>query len=61
MCIHINLFIRVAEQRRQRLKELEQQLSQLKRKVHDQTKMSKMKEQSEKQVTKLNVDIQVCS
>lgn len=49
---------KVAEQRRQRLKELEQQLSQLKRKVNDQTKLLKMKEQSEKQVTKLNVDIQ---
>ncbi|CAG2213204.1 KIF4 [Mytilus edulis] len=50
---------KVAEQRRQRLKELEQQMSQLKRKVNDQTKLLKMKEQSEKQVSKMNVDIQV--
>ncbi|XP_063414423.1 chromosome-associated kinesin KIF4-like isoform X3 [Mytilus trossulus] len=49
---------KVAEQRRQRLKELEQQMSQLKRKVNDQTKLLKMKEQSEKQVSKMNVDIQ---
>lgn len=50
---------RVAEQRRKRLKELEQQISQLRKKMTEQEKMLKMKDQTDKNVTKLQGDIQV--
>lgn len=50
---------RVAEQRRKRLKELEQQISQLRKKMTEQEKMLKMKDQTDKSVTKLQGDIQV--
>lgn len=49
---------RVAEQRRKRLKELEQQISQLRKKMTEQEKMLKMKDQTDKSVTKLQGDIQ---
>ncbi|XP_078326177.1 chromosome-associated kinesin KIF4-like isoform X2 [Crassostrea virginica] len=49
---------RVAEQRRKRLKELEQQISQLRKKMTEQEKMLKMKDQTDKNVCKLQGDIQ---
>ncbi|KAL5011365.1 hypothetical protein ScPMuIL_009916 [Solemya velum] len=49
---------KISEQRRKRLQELEQQMSQLKKKMSDQTKMLKLKEQSDKHVSKLNLEIQ---
>ena len=42
---------KISEQRRQRLKELEQQLADLKKKCKEQTKIVKSKEQSDKQVS----------
>lgn len=51
---------RVSEQRRKRLQELEQEMSQLKHKMSEQIKMLKMKEQTDKQVLHLNSEIQVC-
>ncbi|KAH9489789.1 Chromosome-associated kinesin kif4a [Bulinus truncatus] len=49
---------KVAEQRRQRLKELEQQMGQLKKKISEQSRIVKMKESSDKQVSRLSVEIQ---
>ncbi|BFZ15016.1 hypothetical protein BsWGS_18056 [Bradybaena similaris] len=49
---------KVAEQRRQRLKDLEQQMASLKKKMQEQSKMVKLKDSSDKQVSKLNVEIQ---
>ncbi|XP_064607442.1 chromosome-associated kinesin KIF4A-like [Liolophura sinensis] len=49
---------KVSEQRRKRLQELEQQMSGLKKKLTEQGKIVKLKSQSDKQVTKLNLDIQ---
>jgi len=50
----------VAEQRRKRLQELESQILELRRKMTEQSKMLKIKEQSDKQVEKLNQEITVC-
>jgi len=50
---------RVAEQRRKRLQELEAQIIELRRKMTEQSKMLKMKEQTDKQVEKLNHEILV--
>jgi len=50
---------RVAEQRRKRLQELEAQIVELRRKMTEQSKMLKMKEQTDKQVEKLNHEIMV--
>ena len=50
---------RVAEQRRQRLKELEQQMAQLKKKMAEQSKIVKMKESTDKQMGKLGGEILV--
>ena len=50
---------RLAEQRRKRLQELESQIGELKRKMSEQSKMLKLKEQTDKQVEKLNSEIQV--
>jgi len=50
---------RVAEQRRKRLQELEAQIVELRRKMMEQSKMLKMKEQTDKQVEKLNNEITV--
>ncbi|XP_060079609.1 chromosome-associated kinesin KIF4A-like [Ylistrum balloti] len=49
---------KVAEQRRKRLKELEQQISDLRKKMNEQTRLLKMKDSSDKQVSKLNTEIQ---
>lgn len=54
------LLSRLAEQRRKRLQELEAQIGELKRKMTEQSKMLKLKEQTDKQVEKLNQEIQVC-
>ncbi|KAK3794959.1 hypothetical protein RRG08_001105 [Elysia crispata] len=48
---------KVAEQRRQRLKELEQQMLQLKKKMAEQSKIVKMKESTDKQMGKLGGEI----
>ena len=53
------MFSRIAEQRRKRLQELEGQISQLKKKMLEQARMLKFKEQTDKQVEKLNQEIQV--
>jgi len=50
---------RVAEQRRKRLQELEAQIVELRRKMTEQSKMLKVKEQTDKQVEKLNQEITV--
>ncbi|RUS72535.1 hypothetical protein EGW08_019702 [Elysia chlorotica] len=50
---------KVAEQRRQRLKELEQQMTQLKKKMAEQSKIVKMKESTDKQMGKLGSEILV--
>ena len=50
---------RISENRRQRLQQLEGQLSELKSKIKEQSKILKMKQQKEEQVTKLNNEIQV--
>ena len=52
-------FCRLAEQRRKRVQELEAQIAQLKKKMTDQLRLLKFKEQSEKQVEKLNQEIVV--
>ncbi|XP_025088015.1 chromosome-associated kinesin KIF4-like [Pomacea canaliculata] len=49
---------KVSEQRRKRLQELEQEMAQLKRKMADQAKILKLKDSSEKHVSRLNVEIQ---
>ncbi|OWF43762.1 chromosome-associated kinesin KIF4A-like [Mizuhopecten yessoensis] len=48
---------KVAEQRRKRLKELEQQITDLRKKMNEQTRLLKMKDSSDKQVSKLNTEI----
>jgi len=53
------VFGRVAEQRRKRLQELEAQMLELRRKMKEQSKMLKLKEQTDKQVEKLNQEIVV--
>ena len=50
---------RVSEQRRKRLQELEAQIVELRRKMTEQSKMLKVKEQTDKQVEKLNQEITV--
>ena len=50
--------IRLSEQRRKRLQELEGQMGDLKKKLVEQKKMLKLKDQSDKQVTQLNTEIQ---
>ena len=50
---------RVAEQRRKRIQDLEGQIQQLRKKLTEQMRMLKMKEQSDKQVEKLNQEIMV--
>ena len=52
-------FFRVSEQRRKRLKELEDQLTQVRKKMTEQSKMLKMKEQTDKQIKHLFTDINV--
>ncbi|GFO46913.1 chromosome-associated kinesin kif4a [Plakobranchus ocellatus] len=48
---------KVAEQRRHRLKELEQQMAQLKKKMAEQSKIVKMKETTDKQMGRLGSEI----
>ncbi|XP_070552718.1 chromosome-associated kinesin KIF4-like [Ptychodera flava] len=48
---------KLSEQRRQRLRELESQIGQLKKKLADHGKLLKLKEQSDQRVTKLNNEI----
>ncbi|XP_067939314.1 chromosome-associated kinesin KIF4A-like isoform X2 [Watersipora subatra] len=48
---------KISEQRRLRLKELEQQMSDLKRKLKEQSRIAKMKEQTDKQLERLNKEI----
>lgn len=50
---------RLSEQRRKRLQELEGQMTELKKKLQDQSKLLKLKESSVRSVTKLNQEIQV--
>jgi kinesin family protein 4/21/27 len=50
---------RIAETRRQRLQQLEAQISDMKMKIKEQSKMLKMKQQKEEQVSKLSQEIQV--
>uniref|UniRef100_A0A8C5PD82 Kinesin family member 4A n=1 Tax=Leptobrachium leishanense TaxID=445787 RepID=A0A8C5PD82_9ANUR len=49
---------KLSERRRKRLQELEGEMTELKRKLIDQSKLLKLRETTEKTVTKLNVDIQ---
>ncbi|XP_027230346.2 chromosome-associated kinesin KIF4-like isoform X2 [Penaeus vannamei] len=49
---------KIAEQRRKRVQELEGQISTLKKKQLEMTKMIRLKEQSEQKVSKLNTEIQ---
>lgn len=51
---------RLSEQRRKRLQELEGQITELKKKLQDQSKLLKLKESSVRNVAKLNQEIQVC-
>ncbi|KAB7496099.1 Chromosome-associated kinesin KIF4, partial [Armadillidium nasatum] len=55
---HQNASNKISEQRRKRLQELESLISGLKKKVGEQNKLIKMKEQSEQKVIKLNTEIQ---
>lgn len=50
---------KIAESRRQRLQQLELQIGELRAKVKEQSKMLKMKQQKEEQVTKLTQEIQL--
>lgn len=56
--MHVVVF-RVAEQRRKRIQDLEGQIQQMRKKLTEQMRMLKMKEQSDKQVEKLNQEIMV--
>ncbi|XP_013419740.1 chromosome-associated kinesin KIF4A [Lingula anatina] len=49
---------KISEQRRQRLKELEKELAAKKKELLEKNKIVKMKESTDKQVTKMNTDIQ---
>ena len=50
---------RLSETRRKRLVELEQQISEFKKKLNEQKNIVKLKEQSEKKVSAMNTEIQV--
>lgn len=60
MILPVVCWCRLAEQRRKRLQELEAQIGELKKKMLEQSKMLKLKEQTDKQVEKLNQEIMVC-
>lgn len=51
---------RLAEQRRKRVKELEEKISLLNKKVMDQDRIIKMKERNEEKIKTLNKEIMVC-
>lgn len=57
---HVLFYSRLSEQRRKRLQELEGQITELKKKLQDQSKLLKLKESSVRNVAKLNQEIQVC-
>ena len=60
--MYVIVLCRLAEQRRKRLQELEAQIVELRRKMTEQSKMLKIKEQTDRQVEKLNQEINVrCS
>lgn len=50
---------RLSERRRKRLQELEGQISELKKKLNEQSKLLKLKESTERTVSKLNQEIRV--
>ena len=50
---------KISEQRRKRLQELEQEMSSLKRKMQEQSKALKLKDQADKNVNRLNTEIVV--
>ncbi|OPJ89362.1 hypothetical protein AV530_003603 [Patagioenas fasciata monilis] len=50
---------KLSERRRKRLQELEAQMSELKKKLNDQSKLLKLKESTERTVSKLNQEIRV--
>lgn len=52
-------YLRLSEQRRQKVKELEAQLAQHKRRLVDYSKVCKMKEQMAKDLTRVNAEILV--
>jgi kinesin family protein 4/21/27 len=54
-----NASSKVSEQRRKRLMDLEADLSQLRKKITEQSKLLKVKEQTDKQCNKLGQEIQV--
>ena len=59
--IPITLAFRLSECHRKRLQELEGQIADLKKKVHEQSKLLKLKESTEYTVSKLNQEIRVIS
>lgn len=50
---------RLSERRRKRLQELEAQITELKKKLNEQSKLLKLKESTEHTVSKLNQEIRV--
>lgn len=50
---------RLSERRRKRLQELEAQINELKKKLNEQSKLLKLKESTERTVSKLNQEIRV--
>lgn len=52
---------RLSERRRKRLQELEAQINELKKKLNEQSKLLKLKESTERTVSKLNQEIRVIS
>lgn len=53
------LLYRLSERRRKRLQELEGQINELKKKLNEQAKLLKLKESTERTVSKLNQEIRV--
>ena len=53
------MYYRLSEQRRQKVKELETQLTEYKRRLVDYSKVVKMKEQMSKDLTRVNSEILV--
>lgn len=55
------MFYRLAEQRRKRVKELEEKITDLNKKILDQDRVLKMKERNEEKIKSLNKEIMVTS
>lgn len=55
----MSLLYRLSERRRKRLQELEGQINELKKKLNEQSKLLKLKESTERTVSKLNQEIRV--